>query len=400
MTRSSRGFARATGLGLVVVATTLLLTAVACDRGGKKYLADACETDDDCTAGKCTDNGVCLTTCAGQSDCESSARCVHKTSWSGEEFDACVTAAELDVDETCEAETDCAWMVAGPCEEVTCQVACQVTRAADGTACTMKSGTAGACAAGRCLCGAACGESVAPSAAAFQMGCAGGTGTLCEGDEGPVHAVTPAPYAIDRTEVTVGAWNACVAEGRCTLPADDAACTWKHDRPDALPVDCVSWGQAAVYCAWAGRRLCSEAEWEHAARGVEGRTYPWGEAEPSCDVAVFDPTATQGDPTGDGCDSGGPLEVGARPGGATPEGVVDLSGNLWEWVADEYVGSYEGAPVDGSAREPVTASNDTQRVVRGGGYADPETALRATNRSHLRAASADVAIGLRCCSDL
>lgn len=132
--------------------------------------------------------------------------------------------------------------------------------------------------------------------------------------------VTIAGYRLDATEVTVADYASCVGAGGCSVPHDDwHTCTWgARSEHGSHPVNCVSWSQAAGYCAWARKRLPTEQEWEYAARGGDERTYPWGEDAPS-DQACWDETST--------------CSVGSHPAGASPFGAQDMSGNVWEWTA-------------------------------------------------------------------
>lgn len=200
-------------------------------------------------------------------------------------------------------------------------------------------------------------------------------GTLMMGsrrlpEEGPVHAVAVEPFALDRTEVS-GAAFALYAEaiGRAVDPSAD---------PDA-PATGVSWEDAAGYCGWVGKRLPTEAEWEMAARGAAGRTYPWGEAEPSPDRARFGGAA--------------PVAVDALPAGATPEGVLHLAGNVGEWVADWWDPSYYG---HSPSQAPPGPASGEYRVVRGGGHTSAPDELRGAARAFHTPVRGGPDTGFRC----
>ena len=160
----------------------------------------------------------------------------------------------------------------------------------------------------------------------FRMGSEGGAK-----DERPVHEVRLPAFEIMETEVTVAMWRACVRARACK-PAD--TCTWgkpnwKRSGVDDHPINCVSWAQAQVFARWVGNgaRLCSEAEWEYAARsGGTDSVYPWGNERASCDRAVMDDG-------GKGCGHGKTTwPVCSKPKGSSTQGVCDLAGNVWEWV--------------------------------------------------------------------
>ena len=196
-------------------------------------------------------------------------------------------------------------------------------------------------------------------------------------DEQPVHPVTLDAFWLDRTEVTWGQYAACVAGGDCDRPAAD--CTSPGDE---YPVACVTWQQARDFCAWAGGRLPTEAEWEYAARGPAGRVYPWGD---EWDMALAN-VASPRDPYN------GPAPVGSFPAGESWIGALDMAGNVWEWVADWY-GSYpEGAVVN-----PAGTTGGSARVLRGGSWANEtgRTARSAHRVGYAPDTTLDV-IGFRC----
>ncbi len=223
----------------------------------------------------------------------------------------------------------------------------------------------------------------------FVMGCA--DEKVCGKDEAPPHRVSVPAFEIDSCEVTVGQYAGCVQAGACSEPSSySPQCNFGRPGRENHPVNCVTHDQARAFCAWAGKRLCSEAEWEKAARGgcdlyqdceKDSPLWPWGATGPSCSRAVYAP-----------CSCRGTCEVGTRPDGASPYGVLDLAGNVWEWVADTYHETYEGAPADGSAWE-----GGQDRVFRGGSFLSPEDALRVTNRSFMNPLDHTDALGVRCC---
>jgi formylglycine-generating enzyme required for sulfatase activity len=127
-------------------------------------------------------------------------------------------------------------------------------------------------------------------------------------------------FELDVTEVTVAAYQACVDAGICTVPKSGERCNWGRSGREEHPINCVDWEQANGFCSWAGKRLPTEEEWEYAARGNAGRTYPWGETAPSRTKLCLD----RGD---------GTCSVCSRPSGSTPSGLCDMAGNVWEWTS-------------------------------------------------------------------
>ena len=239
-----------------------------------------------------------------------------------------------------------------------------------------------------------------------------GADTDGELDERPSHEVTVASFWLDTTEVTNEAYEACVTEGRCR-PHDptNAAHNGVDDRMfrgPKQPVSGVSWDDAASYCSSRDKRLPSEAEWERAARGDDGRRYPWGNEEPTASRAVFASRVTS--------------DVGAHPFGKGPYGHLDLAGNVWEWVADEYdpyayrrLTSNTGKPgtcteimgaldeLRRTSRKGFTGSNpipvECEHVLRGGAYNYAKNGLRTTNRVHHPGRFRLVMSGFRCAKD-
>lgn len=212
--------------------------------------------------------------------------------------------------------------------------------------------------------------------------------------------VRGAAFTLDRTEVTVAAYAECVRAGRCSQPRPGPGCNWRWgpapvvprvssgplDRPPPLPpaftdapdrprgehpVNCVTWFQARRYCRWRGARLPTETEWERAARGLEGRTYPWGERGPSCRLAFMAEK-----PGGGGCGYGSTAPVGRRRLGASPFGALDMAGNVAEWTSSRH-----------GARD---------RVHRGGSWASGGPDLKAARRRWMKASSASSEVGFRC----
>jgi formylglycine-generating enzyme required for sulfatase activity len=232
-------------------------------------------------------------------------------------------------------------------------------------------------------------------AGAFWMG-ANKDGTQCptnaldgqaEADEVPCHQVTVPAFRIDKYEVTVAAYKACVDAGACTTPS---ACftysPWGVIGKEQYPVDCVTWIQAQQHCFWTGRRLCSEAEWEKAARGTDGRLYPWGDQAATCDYAVMG-----------GCGNQSMQPVGSKNADVSPFGAMDMGGNVREWVQDWNYGSYNGAPTDGTAWEIPSGS---ARVTRGGCYDGGAAYARTASRYLLVPTAAATDVGVRCCTAL
>jgi formylglycine-generating enzyme required for sulfatase activity len=201
----------------------------------------------------------------------------------------------------------------------------------------------------------------------FEMGSAEG-----DSDEQPVHIVALDGFWIDQTEVTNGQYQRCVESGDCNPPVESRSSTrdsyYGNSTYDDYPVIYVSWHQANAYCEWAGARLPTEAEWEYAARGSDGRTYPWGNSVPDCDKANYWDKE-------DGC-VGDTTAVGSYAAGVSWCGALDMAGNVWEWVADWYADYPSGREVN-----PTGPSSGESRVLRGGSWVRAANRLRCTYRN-------------------
>jgi len=151
-------------------------------------------------------------------------------------------------------------------------------------------------------------------------------------DNRPQHTVLLDAFWIDRTEVTNAQYKRCVSEQVCDLPIVLKSPTRStyYDDPafDDYPVIYVDWYKAKAYCEWAGRRLPTEAEWEKAARGTDGRVYPWGDTLPNDTLVNYNSPNRDTTP------------VAMYPSGQSPYGAVDMAGNVWEWVNDWYLDNY------------------------------------------------------------
>jgi eukaryotic-like serine/threonine-protein kinase len=239
-------------------------------------------------------------------------------------------------------------------------------------------------------------EEVLIPAGSFQMGCDidnpaenGCNAVEWQTRELPLHAVHLDAYYVDKFQVTNARYQACVDAGGCTPPSDSSSNT----RPDSYgnpeyadyPVIWVDWHQANAFCRWAGKRLPTEAEWEKAARGSgDTRKYPWGNGEPICTLANF--------AEGLGC-SQDTRQVGATPAGASPHGVMDMAGNVWEWVNDWYQADYYGVS---PAANPQGPGAGEYRVLRGGSWNFSGFFLRTAFRFRGKPGYEYFNIGFRC----
>jgi formylglycine-generating enzyme required for sulfatase activity len=203
--------------------------------------------------------------------------------------------------------------------------------------------------------------------------------------ETPQHTVSLDAFWIDQTDISNARYAACVKAGACqppkTSPTDDYSIRYYRDYPN-YPVTYVNWSQADAYCGWVGAQLPSEAQWEKAARGTDGRLYPWGNADPSCALTKYSPCMQYYVNTS---------AVDEHPGGVSPYGALDMAGNVKQWVADWY-GDYSPA----LQTNPTGPSAGTLRVVRGGSFISAANDLRSAYRLPMDPASTTYDTGFRC----
>jgi formylglycine-generating enzyme required for sulfatase activity len=208
-------------------------------------------------------------------------------------------------------------------------------------------------------------------------------------DESPPHLVTLDSFYIDRTEVTNSQYALCVAAGICQVSSYARNPIYNEDD---YPVVGVSWDDAAAYCIWAGGRLPTEAEWEYAARGSNGRIYPWGDTFDGTRLNYCDSRCTEEHKDTDHDDG---YKVTA-PVGSFPDGiswckVLDIAGNVSEWVQDWH-GNYPTEP----QTNPTGPQTGSFKVLRGGSWINDQVGVRAANRMYPMSSERVGFIGFRC----
>jgi formylglycine-generating enzyme required for sulfatase activity len=214
-------------------------------------------------------------------------------------------------------------------------------------------------------------------AAQFWMGSDDG-----EDDEKPRHRVTLDGFYIDTYEVTNALYQKFMSASGRAAPE-----YWNDSKFNGprQPVVGVSWHDADAYCTWAKKRLPAEAEWEKAARGTDGRKYPWGEQR--------DASRANSNESG----RGKTVDVGSYPRGVSPDGALDMAGNVWEWVADWHGKDYYRKGPDRNLQGPATG---THRVLRGGSWLSNPINLRSAYRDSDTPGSRFHFIGFRCARGL
>jgi len=238
-------------------------------------------------------------------------------------------------------------------------------------------------------------------AGTFWYGCKEQFDQDCDPDEQPGRSIDSPEFWIDRTEVTVEAFHDCAFANVCSTaglrmpywkdeerPSWAWACNWGKAGREKHPMNCVDWNQAKRYCEWVGKRLPSEDEWERAARGTDGWKYPWGNAaygEAGLVANIADETLALEKPrwpAAKGYDDGfyTTAPAGSFPAGSSPEGALDMLGNVWEWTSG------------------WSDPNHKYRVARGGSWSNAPQLVRASNRYRFNPAYRGETFGFRCAS--
>ena len=223
-------------------------------------------------------------------------------------------------------------------------------------------------------------------------------------DQRPPHQVELPPFRIMVAEATVAQYGACLTAGACPTPRGHSEASpagrrlnWGAEGRELHPINGITWAQAKAFCTWAGGRLPSEAEWARAARDRHQRLYPWGSGPPAHRAPrlanVADLTAAKRYPTWPtigGYDDGfvGTAPVGTFNLGRSPFGLVDMSGNVWEWTSDRY--DPEGY------RRPKRPGAPNLRAARGGSFTSPADRATTHARRGLEPHTAADDVGVRC----
>jgi formylglycine-generating enzyme required for sulfatase activity len=211
---------------------------------------------------------------------------------------------------------------------------------------------------------------VAVPAGPFLRGCDEGD-RACQENSQPKRTITLSAFEFDRIEVSVGAYRECVDAGECdeperkylnpaTPPPDNEYFHYDAPGREDTALNGVTWFQAETYCAWRGKRLPTSAEWEKAARGTDGRTFPWGEEAPNCTHGALE--EVEGESCGfENAFSG----VGTHPAGDSPFGAADTVGGVVEWVSDWFATDSYASDAEFDPQGPDLGMT---RVNRGGGW--------------------------------
>lgn len=222
--------------------------------------------------------------------------------------------------------------------------------------------------------------------------------SMANPDQKPQHRVYLDDYYIDLTEVTNAMYAACVQADGCTPPGSVSSHTrnsyYGAAQYDNYPVIYVNWEQARTYCAWRGGSLPTEAQWEKAARGTDGRLYPWGNEFDGSRANFCDKNCSL-DWANKAWDDGyaDTAPVGSYPAGTSPYGLLDMAGNVWEWVKDWYQADFYAISPRQNPAGPVSGET---RVLRSGGWNNGEDGMRAALRFRDDPSLRGDNVGFRC----
>jgi formylglycine-generating enzyme required for sulfatase activity len=207
--------------------------------------------------------------------------------------------------------------------------------------------------------------------------------SMGEADEQPVHWVYVGTFFMDTYQVSVSQYASFLDATSQEAPPDWSI--MNRSQHQKRPIANVDWPEAKAYCTWAGKRLPTEAEWEKAARGTDGRTYPWGNEHPTKFFANV---------SRDNWNNHSALTpVGTFEEGKSPYGIYDMAGNVWEWVNDWYDPDYyKTSP----SKNPTGPSTGESKVIRGGSWGSGPDALRAANREIHSPSIRGLGTGFRC----
>jgi len=259
----------------------------------------------------------------------------------------------------------------------------------------------------------------------FWMGCNLAVDSQCYASEYPYHEVILDAYYVDELEVKASDFanflktnnnncgTVCMTDGQAGANVIKSGGVWQAASGKGnYPANMVTWGGAWNYCTWVGKRMCTEAEWEKAARGTDGRKYPWGNSQLDCNHAALGSIGAAGCPTNQ-------LPVGSKPLGASPYGAKDMLGNILEWVEDDFICNFYCKGNGGSNNvdhncscaglnpyqnpwyDPLGFIMGQNQVGRGGHTTTTNTAnLRVSARYPVDGSVGDYNRGIRCCDDL
>ena len=375
-----------------------------CNDGNQCTLSDVCKSGKAglyCAAGKlknCNDGNVC-----SSDGCNSkTGACAYSYAKVGTKCNDNKICTVSDSCQKAKVGTACTGKLkncsdGNPCSIDSCVAvngACVHVATTDGTPCAKGK----QCSGGACLKKAPVPPStmVTIKSAGFRMGCHAQVDNQCNaGTEKPHHDVILSTYYIDKYEVSSGNYKKCVAAKKCPAPiftngkglSTYYTTTTKYDK---RPVNFVRYGYAEAYCKWVGSRLCTEAEWEYAARTKSGYKYPWGNKEPTCSYANFYDA-----PKKKYCFvEKRPGNIDGWPAGKSKFGVYNMAGNVAEWIGDRWGSkTYYDTPI----RDPQGPDKGGSRMYRGGSYKSSQANLRTSARFSGSTSTYSAGIGFRCC---